>query len=354
MRSVHFIGVDAHCKSSELKAVTMSGRLTHDWQGPTTFPALAEAIKTIPRPRRLVVEEGAISDWLWRNLAPLVDEFIICDPRRNHLIAKEGEKDDPIDAEKLAQLLRGGYLKAVHHPESFERTAFKQHVGLYHDHVGHRVAQANRIMGYLRRHGVFVREKDFVDEAGRDEVLAHLPDLRLIRFNMMLLWVGYASAAQQVECSRRRLVQIAQREPQIRRFTALPGISWIRAATFFVYIDTPWRFKSKSALWKYMGIGLERYRSGSGPGQLRVVRRANRALKNMILGAAKSAVAAGDNPFADQYERWINQGISPRNARRNVARSQAATLWGMWKTGSDYRPEWVGASMVSNSAVFAE
>jgi hypothetical protein len=32
----------------------------------------------------------------------------VCNPRRNHLIAKEGEKDDPIDAEKLAQLYRGG------------------------------------------------------------------------------------------------------------------------------------------------------------------------------------------------------------------------------------------------------
>jgi transposase len=348
MRSVHFIGVDAHCKSSELKAVTMSGRLTHSWQGSTTIPALAEAIKAIPRPRRLAVEEGAIADWLWRNLAPLVDEFIICDPRRNHLIAKEGEKDDPIDAAKLAQLFRGGYLKAVHHSESLERAAFKQHVGLYHDHVGQRVAQANRIMGYLRGHGLFVREKAFADEVGRNEVLARLPNLRLIRLNMMLLWAGYASAAQQVDCSRRRLVQIARREPQICRFTALPGISWIRAATFFVYIDTPWRFKSKSALCKYMGIGLERYRSGSGPGQLRVARQANRALKNMILGAAKSAVAAGGNPFADQYERWIDQGISPRNARRNVARSQAATLWGMWKTGSEYHAEWVGLNWASS------
>jgi transposase len=348
MSSVHFIGVDAHCGSSELKAVTMSGRLTHCWQGPTTIPALTEAIQAVPRPRRLAVEEGSISDWLWRNLAPLVDEFIICEPRRNHLIAKEGEKDDPIDAAKLAHLLRGGYLKPVHHPESFERMVFKQHVNLYHDHVRHRVAQANRIMGYVRRHGVFVNEQAFADEAGRDDVLAHLPNLRLIRFNFLLLWDGYVSAAQQVDRSRHRLIRIARREQQIRRFTALPGISWIRAATIFVYLDTPWRFKSKAALWKYMGIGLERYRSGSGPGSLHVVRRANRTLKTMILGAAKSAVASGSNPFADQYGRWIDQGISPRNARRNVARSQAATLWGMWKTGSEYRAEWVGLALASN------
>jgi len=70
-------------------------------------------------------------------------------------------------------------------------------------------------------------------------------------------------------------------------------------------------------------------------------------LKYTILGAAMSAVTSGKNPFADQHERWTRQGISPRNARRNVARSLAATLWGMWKTGSVYRPEWVGVATAS-------
>ena len=353
MRSVHFIGVDAHCKECELKAMTATGRQTHAWRGPTTIPALSEAIKAIPPPRRLTIEEGAISDWLWRNLSPLVDEFVICEPRRNHLIAKEGEKDDPIDAGKLADLFRGGYLKSVHHPESFDRMVFKQHVALYHDSVRERVRQANRVMAYLRRHGVFVQEKAFAELSGRDEVLAKLPNNRLVRFNLLLLWEGHALTSDQVGRSRRRLIQIARRDVQIRRFTQLPGIRWIRAATLFVYLDTPWRFKSKSALWKYMGIGLERRRSGNDSGQLRVVRRTNRVLKNAILGAAKSAIRTKANPFGDQYERWLDEGISPRNARRNVARSLAATLWGMWKTGSDYRPEWVGVSMASNATVFA-
>ena len=272
-------------------------------------------------------------------------KLIVCDPRRNHLIAKEGDKDDPIDAEKLAQLLRGGYLKPVHHPESFERVAFKHHVALYHDLVRQRVRAANHIMAYLRRYGVFIKEKAFAEVSGRDELLGKLPNHRVVRSNLLLLWKGYQVASDQVRQSRRRLVLLARKEPQIRRLTALPGISWIRAATFFVFVDTPWRFKSKSALWKYLGIGLERRRSGAGPGQLYVARQANRVLKGTIVGAAKSAIATGDNPFAEQYRRCIEQGISPRNARRNVARSQAATLWGMWKNGSAYRPEWVGVCL---------
>ena len=347
MKREHFIAGDTHCKETELVVMTGTGRLTKRFRCPTTIPALVEAIKTIPQPRYLAFEEGPIADWLYRNLLPWVDGITVCEPRRNHLIAKDGDHDDPIDAEKLAQLFRGGYVKGVHHPESFDRSVFKHHVGLYHDRVGHRVEEANRIMAYLRRYGVFVQERAFADPADRQELLNRLPDHRVVRSDLAVLWSGYDVAVKQVDVIRRQLVRLARREPQIRRFMKLPGIYWIRAATFFVYVDTPWRFKNKSALWRYMGIGLKRWHSGNGPERLRVAPsvEVSRVLKDMILGAAKSAIRTRDNPFADRYVRWIDQGLSSQIARRNVARSLAMTMWGMWKNGDVYRPERVGVAI---------
>jgi hypothetical protein len=78
--------------------------------------------------------------------------------------------------------------------------------------------------------------------------------------------------------------------------------------------------------------------------------RAHRLLKGTILGAALSAVTSGNNPFADLYRRWSEQGLSPKLARRNVARAQAATLWGLWKNGSAYRPDWVGVAAAAELA----
>ena len=62
----------------------------------------------------------------------------------------------------------------------------------------------------------------------------------------------------------------------------------------------------------------------------------------MILGAAKSAIASKGNVFADQYQRWMNEGRSPWIARRNLARSLATVMWGMWKSGSVFDPSLVG------------
>jgi transposase len=338
----HFIAMDTHCTTTDLAVVTGGGRLTARMQCVTTIPTLVEAVTSIRRPRFVTFEEGPLADWLFRGLAPHVDDVFVCEPRRNHLIAKDSDKDDPIDAAKLAQLYRGGYLKRVHHPESLGRAIFKQHVATYHDVVRERVAAANRALARLRRHGVFVREADFVDPDDREELLRRLPASRLLREDMECLWKIYDGILSQEEGLRERLTRHARSEEPIRRFVRLPGVSWIRGATFYVFVDTPWRFRGKSALWKYMGIGLDRKHSGQGAVRLRVTTQCNRPLKGMILGAAITAIAVGDNPFSDQYQQWIAGGLSARNARRNVARCLAATLWGIWKNQTEYRPQWVG------------
>lgn len=342
MRTEHYIAFDVHCTSTEMAMVTKSGRLSKRWRGATAIPALKECVKSVPRPRYVTFEEGPLADWLFRNLSDCADEVLVCEPRRNQLIAKDSDKDDPIDAGKLAHLYRGGYLKRVHHTASLQRSIFKQHVAGYHDAIRLRVARANRIIAQFRHHGVFVKEADFADGDSRGKLLERLPASNLLQEDMTCLLLTYDTITDQEEVFRQGLIGQARRIEPIRRFEKLPGVRWIRGATFYAHVDTPWRFRGKSALWKYMGIGLERSHSGSGPVRLQVSRQFNRPLKDMILGAAMTAIVHGENPFADQYQRWlIKGGLSARIARRNVARSLAATMWGMWKNGNEYRPEWV-------------
>ena len=340
--TAHYIAFDAHCTFTEVAVVTTSGRQTKRLRCETKIPCLVEVLERISRSRYLTFEEGPLADWLYRNLKPHVDALLVCEPRRNRLICQEGEKDDPLDAGKLAQLYRGGYLKAVHHPESLERSILKRHVALYHNQVRQRVREANRIIGFVRHHGVIIREAAFANPQQRGLLLAQLPKSRTLREDLELLWRGYDAAVYQEAEMDRRLRQHARRHEAVRRFQELPGYGWIRSVSFYAYVDTPWRFISKEALWKYCGIGLERRHSGKGPMRVGVVKRANPRLKATVLGGAKTAIQQGKNVFADLYRQWIQEGeISVPNARRNVARSQVATLWGMWKNGSVYDPAWV-------------
>lgn len=341
MKSVHFIAMDVHGKSTDICCKTTVRSAPRRWRLATSIPALRAVIESIPRPRKLTFEEGALADWLWRELRGSVDETIVCDPRRNALVAKDGDKDDAIDAEKLCDLLIGGYLRAVHHSDSLERAIFKRLVGLYHERVEHRVSEANKIIGGLKGWGVVVGEKAFAMKQQREELLQRVEASGgggIIQENFGLLWQGYDLAVAQERTLRGQLQREARSDELIGRLVALPGVAYVRAATFVAYVDTPWRFGSKSALWKYLGIGLVRESSGEGREYLHVELRCNRRLKSAVLGAAESAIRQADNPFAEQHQHWLQGGVSPRNAKRNVARSISAVMWGMWKNGGVYDP----------------
>jgi transposase len=345
MAAAYYIGIDVHCNFCEGGVLSPLGKIRQRFRVPTSIFTLVTAIEKVPSPRKLVIEEGPLADWLFRNLSPHVDEMIVCDPYRNALIARGGDKSDAIDWQKLADLYRGGYVQPVHQQQSLARSLLKQHVQLYHDRVRHRVSEANKIVWRVRRLGVFVTETHLKDDLKREAMVNALPEDALIRDDVKLLLKGYDLAGEQVVELRRRLIELGRQHAMVRAFCELPGVSWVRATTLFAMLDTPFRFASKQKLWKYMGIGLERRQSGDGPARLTVPKRCNRVLKNVILGAAKSAAASKDNVFADAYQRWRDMNCSPRIARRNLARSLAAVMWGMWKSGSVFDRRMIGREL---------
>jgi transposase len=352
MSTQHYIALDTHCEFCEMAVISGSGRVLKRQRCETAIPALAAALEAVRRPRMLTFEEGPLADWLARNLRPHVERLIVCEPRRNALIAKDSDKDDPIDAERLAQLLRGGYLKEVYQAQSLDRALLKQHVSFYHDRVRERVRQGHQLVAQLRRHGVFASIRKVVDPEERRRLWKQLPARKVLHGDLDMVLRVYELLCEQEERLRGGLERLARREEPVRRFQEIPGFGWIRAVTFYVYVDTPCRFAGKSALWRYCGIGLERRHSGGGPMKVRLAKAGNRRLKNVLLGAATSAAVLGDNPFADKYKYWTQEkGLHPSTARRNVARCLANTLWSLWKTGSHYDPAevWgVGRPMALN------
>ena len=351
MSKVHAIAMDTHSQTTDICVKTRANGPGKRYRVKTTIPEIAGVIEQVPRPRELVFEEGPLAGWLLRNLRTRVEQAVSCDPRKNALIAKDGDKDDPIDASKLCDLYLGGFTRSVHHAESVAREVAKEAVGLYHERVSHRVAQANKVMGLLKRWGIMAREKDFKDKGkeDREKLLVALGESaasQLAAGHVRLLWRSYDEALLEEERLHREVVKLAQQEEVVVRWQQIPGIGWIRGMTLLVYLDTPWRFKSKRKLWKYMGVGLTREHSGSGPAWVHVDRGANQMLKGAIIGAAETVILHKCGELYRRYERWREEGQSFKNARRNVARDIATVGWAMWKTGRDYDERMIGGMPV--------
>ncbi|MEM9701834.1 MAG: transposase, partial [Planctomycetota bacterium] len=297
--SLKFIALDVHKSCSEMAVLSAAGTITQRRRLPTAVPPLVEAVRQVARPRRLTFEEGPLADWLARALRPHVDALIVCDARRNHWVAKEGDKTDPVDAEKLARLFRGGFLKPVHQVADPGRSALKRAVGLYHDQVRRRVRLGNQLTAILARHGRFVSAARLADPDDWRDALDGLPNHRLLRASLERLHAALVQERERERAAGRELTAAAKNVPVVRRFAQVPGVAWIRGVTFYAALDTPERFRNKSALWKYCGLGLRQRQSGSGQPQTHLSKEGNRRLKDLLIGAAETSLRYAENPFAD-------------------------------------------------------
>jgi hypothetical protein len=81
------------------------------------------------------------------------ENLVVTDPKQNHWIAKGGNKNDEVDALKLAHLARGGFIKPIPHAVT-DRRRFRDIVLFYHQQVKNRVRLKNRIKGKFRQDGI--------------------------------------------------------------------------------------------------------------------------------------------------------------------------------------------------------
>ncbi len=110
------IGTDNHIATLDFKVVNEAGKLTKAQKVATSASNFLKFVGGVPKPRMVIIEEGTLAAWLLEICVQYGEKLVITDPKRNLWIGSSGKKDDPIDAEKLAQLARGGYIKEIHHP----------------------------------------------------------------------------------------------------------------------------------------------------------------------------------------------------------------------------------------------
>jgi hypothetical protein len=289
-----------------------------------------------------------MAHWLWKNLHPLVDKMVVCDPRRNALICQDGDSDDPIDAAKLAQWLGGGYLRVVHHGDHERQVLLKRWVALYHDRVREGVRQVNKRRGCGRACGRRIPGRVLRDWLSRGEWLEGL-GLPELAEQLQMLLKGLDVVLEQVAHCRGQRGRRAGKYAVVGYWQELPGVGLVRAATLYAYLDTPWRFDlNPHKLWKYCGVGLERSTSGTDrhgrpkPGRLHLAGQVNRRLKNVARGMTLSALRQRDNVFARMHQQLLRKGVSLGNARHTLARKRLRVMWGRWKCMSRFDESLVG------------
>jgi len=331
--------MDCHITTLDFAVVNEAGRLVKANSIATSVNGFMEFVKTVPPPRTIYMEEGTLAAWALETCVRFREKLVITDPKKNHWIGSSGQKDDPLDALKLAQLARGCYIKEIHHSIG-QRRRFRELMIAYHDTVRSTTRIKNKIKAKFRQNGIQCTGVTVYSDTYREEWKGKLPQ----EVTLLLIPEGLWRQLEQSEQTEKELLAAARTQakhyPEIKHFEALPGIGFISAATISAILETPYRFADKRKVWMYAGLGIMTRSSGGKIYSEKLSTDYNRLLKYTLKQAAEVAIQAKDNPFRRKYlDMTLLHGIAPHRAKLTIARDMLATMWAMWKKGEKYNPE---------------
>jgi len=334
---VTFVGVDAHFKNCTIHAIDRESRLVFQADVVTSLRVLRDKLKLLPGPIWAMVEASAISAFIKRCLAPVVDRVIVCETRHNRWISNDDVKCDAADARRLAELLRLRSYKEVYVPAP-ARQEIRELMAAYQKIVSDLVRAKCRLRAVYGSQGMGRGGESIYTE---DDRKTWLEKIRSVN-TRTVLEAHYdqldAAAAAKGKLAK-HLKRLLSDTPEYRLLRTIPGVGDVVAAIFVAIIDRPERFANKHKLWSYAGLGVRQHSSSvSGRVKSGGAHNGNRLLKYAAMVAAHVAIR-GDNRFARHHKKMLARKLDPNVAKKTIARGILAAAWSMWKSGSVYRDD---------------
>jgi len=345
MHGEKYIGLDVHQATISAAVLDRSGKLLMECIIETKASTVLEFIQGLRGSIYVAFEEGTWATWLYDLLTPHVTRAVVSDPRKNALL-KSGNKNDRIDARKLADLLRAGLLSPVYHGEAGVRT-LKELARSYLTITKDLTRVMNRLKALYRSWAIPCAGKQVYAPRHRTPWLEKLPEAG-IRCRAERLYQQLDVLQSLRQAARRDLLAESRKHRVGRLLREIPFLGPIRVALLIALMQTPYRFRTKRQLWAYSGLALETRTSGEyrfADGKLERSRKPltvrglnanhSRDLKNIFKGAATLA-SARPGPFQDFYAALLAKGLRPSMARLTLARKIAAITLTLWKKGAHF------------------
>lgn len=345
MNEIKYIGMDVHQTSTSIVVLNACGRVLTSASVETQGQDLLAFLQGQRGTLHVTFEEGTYAAWLYDLLAPHVSRVVVCDPRHNALL-KAGCKNDPIDAHKLAELLRVKALRPVYHGQQSLRT-LKELSRSYLVLVQDSTRVMNRLKALYRSRAIPCQGKQVYSPSRRTSWVDQLKEAGVHK-RAELLYQHLDALCLLRREAKRALLAESRKHPLRRILRAVPGLGPVRIAVLLALVQTPFRFRNKRLFWAYVGLGLVTRISAQFAvvnGQLRPSGKApsirglnpnhRRQLKEVFKSAASAAVRQ-PGPWQQFYQRRVEAGRKPELVRLTVARKLAALTLSLWKKGDRY------------------
>ena len=343
----YYVGMDVHRASIVIVVLNGAGKLVMESVIETGAERVRGFLKQLRGKVYVTFEEGTQANWLHDIVRSLVTGVVVCDPRHNKLL-QSGNKSDRVDAQKLAELLRNGALKAVYHGDNGVRT-LKELVRTYECLVSDTTRVMNRLKAIYRGRAIGCGGHDIYRQDRRRQWLEKLQEPGA-KQRAGFLYEQLAVLKPLRHEAKRMMVKEARRQTAYPWLISVPKLGAVSVAQLMAVVGTPHRFRSKQQFWTYVGLAVVTRTTADHEVVEGVLRRSkrpvstrglnrnhNHLLKRVFKNAASSACHSG--PFKAAYDVRVAQGMAPSLARLTIARQLAAVTLALWKRGEQFDPE---------------
>ena len=328
-----FVGLDFHKRYITACALTVDGTvLAEVRQLPVSVDALSAFLRGLATPITVAMEATLYWPWLHDQLEALGHTVRVADARQVKLIWQARSKTDPIDARKLAELVRVNLFPAIWIPDADTRRRRQ----LLHGRaflVRQRTQVKNRIHGRLTAENLLFPRSDLYGRAGRTW-LATAPVSAGLRTHIDRLLRIHDALTAEIGALDAEVKALHRDHPMIERLHTIPGVGLFGALFLVAEIGAIERFQSSHQLAAYAGLVPSTRSSGGKTAHGGTGHASNRWLKWIFIEIVQT-LKRGPGPVGDHYRRLLRAKGKPK-ATTAAARKLCCYIYWMWREGRSH------------------
>lgn len=331
------VGVDLHKRFSQVAILDSEG-VIHERRIEHRGGEMEEFLGSLDPGSQVAVEATGNWHWFVDQAEAAGHQVVLSHPKQTKAIAHARLKNDRVDAERLACLLRAELLPTVWIPPRELRQAKEL---LRHRVLLRRIrlSMHNQLAALLRKRNLQppARLGSQVGQAYLRQVELN-PEADWIRRNgqALLAWLQERITELDQEFTRR-----VEADPVGRRLRTIPGVGVQTAYALVSVVGEIGRFPSAKHLASYVGLAPRVHASADRVRPGRISKEGDRWLRFLLVEAALQA-ARQAGPLRAYYRRLVRHKGKAK-ARVALARKLVGVIYQVWKQGRTY-PELLGGS----------
>jgi transposase len=262
-------------------------------------------------------------------------DTLVAHPAKTKLIAESRLKNDRVDSEILADLLRSDFVCEAYVPDR-EHREFRQLTRARMDLVANRTAFKEKALAILDKYEL--SEPDHKSFTGKwmQWLSPQLDTFSSVdRMYLSSLFEIIEAFSGQIDAFTTKIAQQAKEDERVKRLMTMPGIDYLTALTMVAEIADIDRFPTPWKLVSYAGLSPTHRDSSGKIRRGHITKQGSRWLRYAVVEAANTA-KIHDGRLRAFYER-VAARRGPQKARVATGKEMLVIIWYMLTRNQPYR-----------------